>query len=224
MTEDGSASPWWSVPQALIWIVTRSESQVLRAANLRTTASILRLTGIKSLSVPEEPPVALAAAPDQLVQAWQARRIALYGREHGKGPSRSIRGRAGHCLRDHLGDVCLGERTLYFDTRRFWSNLAVRVDDCRRCWPSPLNQTSRTSRRLTAAGHPSDRQVLALIEEKREAFRAERKKAGRDVLLRAAMNHFGLSRKVVLAIWNSAPRNRKGGRPKKSENRALKSP
>ena len=103
----------------------------------------------------------------------------------------------------------------YFDTRRFWSNLAVRPDDCRRCWPSPFNQTSRTSRRLTAARHPSDREVLVLIEEKREAFRAERKKAGRDVLLRAAMNHFGLSRKVVLAIWNSAPRNRKGGRPKK---------
>jgi hypothetical protein len=68
---------------------------------------------------------------------------------------------------------------------------------------------------LTAARPPSDHEVLALIEEKRKEFRAEHKKAGRDVLLTAAMNHFGLPQKVVLAIWNSAPRDRKGGRPKK---------
>jgi hypothetical protein len=217
MTEDGSPSPWWSVPQTLVWIVTRSESQVLRAANLRTTASLLRLTGIRSPSVPEEPPMTLAAAPDELAHTWQTRRIALYGREWGKGPSRSIRRRSGLCLRDQHGEVCLGDRTLYFDTRKFWSSLSVRADDCRRCWPSPFNQTPRTSRRLTAARHPADREVLALIDEKRKAFRAERKRAGRDVLLRAAMNHFGLSRKVVLAIWNSAPRDRKGGRPRKTK-------
>jgi hypothetical protein len=64
--------------------------------------------------------------------------------------------------------------------------------------------------------------VLALIEEKRKAFRAERKRAGRDVLLRAAMDHFGLSRKVALDIWNSAPRDRKGGRPKKAKIRDRK--
>ena len=59
--------------------------------------------------------------------------------------------------------------------------------------------------------------MLALIEEKRKALRAERKKSGRDVLLRAAMDHFGLSRKVALDIWNKAPRDRKGGRPKKTK-------
>jgi hypothetical protein len=59
--------------------------------------------------------------------------------------------------------------------------------------------------------------VLAFIEKKREALRAERKRAGRDVLLRAAMNHFDLSRKVALAIWNDAPRDRKGGRPTKDK-------
>ena len=57
--------------------------------------------------------------------------------------------------------------------------------------------------------------MLALIEDKRKAFRAERKRAGRDVLLRAAMNHFGLSRKVALDIWNSASRDRKGGARRK---------
>ena len=217
MTEDVSPSPWWSIPQAFVWIVTRSEPKVLRAASLRTAAGLLRMTGIKPLSVPEEPPVTLAAAPDELVQAWQARRIALHGRERGKGPSRSIPARRGLCLRDYRGEACLGDRTLYFETHPFWSSLSVRADDCRRCWPTPINQTARTSRPLTAARHPSDSEVLALIEETRKAFRAERKRAGRDVLLRAAMNHFSLSRKVVLDIWNSAPRDRKGGRPKKAK-------
>jgi hypothetical protein len=216
MMEDDSPSPWWSLPQALVWIVTRSESQVLRAASLRTIASLRRMTGIKPLSVHGEPPVILAVAPDELLRAWQARRITLYGRERGKGTSRSIPRRGDRCLRDHRGEVCLGDTTLYFDTRPFWSNLSVRADDCRRCWPAPIHQTPRTSRRLTAACHPSDGEVLALFEERRKAFRAEHKKAGRDVLLRAAMNHFGLSRKVVLEIWNSAPRDRKGGRPKKA--------
>ncbi len=159
----------------------------------------------------------LAAAPDELAQAWRARRIALYGREWGKGPSRSIRGLHDLCLRDHRGEVCLGDSGLYFDTRRFWSSLSVRADECRRCWPSSVGLTSRTLQRSPATRRPSDREVLALFDEKREALRVERKGAGRDVLLRAAMNHFGLSQKVVLAIWNSAPRDRKGGRPKKTK-------
>ena len=55
---------------------------------------------------------------------------------------------------------------------------------------------------------------MRALEEKQKALRAERKRAGRDVLLRAAMDHFGLSRKVALDIWNKAPRDRKGGRPR----------
>ena len=216
MTEDVSSSLWWSIPQVFVWIVTRSESKVLRAGSLRTTASLLRMTGIRSLSGPEEPSVTLAAAPDELVRAWQARRIALYGRARGKGPSRSIPGRGDLRLRDYRGELCLCDRTLYFDTRPFWSSLSVRADDCRRCWPALADRRTRTARPLTAACRPSDGEVLALIEEKRKAFRADRKRAGRDVLLRAAMNHFGLSRKVVLDIWNSTPRDRKGGRPKKA--------
>ena len=217
MMEDVSLSPWWSIPQAFVWIVTRSEPKVSRAGSRRTAASLLRMTGIRPLSAPDEPPVTLAAAPDELVQAWRARRIALYGRARGKGPSRSIPGRGDLRFRDHRGEVCLGDRALYFDTRPFWSSLSVRAADCRRCWPTPVGQTARTARTLAPAHHPSDGEVLALIEEKRKALRAERRKAGRDVLLRAAMNHFGLSRKVVLDIWNSAPRDRKGGRPKKAK-------
>ena len=217
MTEGGPQAPWWSLTQALVWIVTRSESKVLRATNVRTFASVLRMTGVKSLSDSDEPPMAVALAPDELVRAWQARRITLYGRELGKGPSRSIPRGANLCLRDYRGEICLGDRTLYFDTRPYWSSLAVQASDCKHHWLPPVIQATRSVRKLATA-RPSHAEVLALIEEKQKALRGERKRAGRDVLLRAAMNHFGMSRKVALEIWNSAPRDRKGGRPKKRQN------
>ena len=217
MTTADPPSPWWSLPQALIWIVTRSEPQVLRAAGLQTITSLARMARLKSLSALGEPPVKLAAAPDELIQAWQARRVALYGREWGKGSSRPIRRRLDLCLRDHHGEVCLGDKTLYFDVRPFWSSVSVRADDCKRCWPAPLDQPAGTRRRFTAAREPSNGEVLAVIEETRKALRAERKRAGRDVLLRAAMDHFGLPRKIALDIWKSAPRDRKGGRPRKTK-------
>jgi len=211
------SSPWWSIPQAIVWIVTRSETQVLRADVVRTVAGLGRMTGIRRASGLDEPPVSLSAAPDELLQAWQARRIALFGRKWSREPSRSILGRSGLRLRDYRGEVCLGDRTLYFDRRPFWSNLSVRADHCKRCWPEPPPRTQPASGPLASAGGPSDDKVLAFIEEKRKALRAERTRAGRDVLLRAAMNHFGLSRKVALDIWNNAPRDRKGGRPKKAK-------
>jgi hypothetical protein len=87
----------------------------------------------------------------------------------------------------------------------------------KRCWPAPYEQAVPTSRSLTGGSIPSDNDVLAFFEEKRKSLRAERKRAGRDVLLRAAMDQFGLSHKVVLDIWNNLPHDRKGGRPKKAK-------
>jgi hypothetical protein len=212
------SSPWWSIPQAIIWIVTRSESQVLRAADgVRTVAGLARMTGMRRASGLDEPPVSLSAAPDELLQAWQARHLALFGRKWGKEPSRLILGPRGLGLRDYREEVCLGDRTLYFDRHPFWSNLSVRADDCKRCWPEPATRTQPASGPLASARRPSDGEVSAFIEEKRKVLRAERKRAGRDVLLSAVMSHFSLSRKVALDIWNGVPRDRKGGRPTKDK-------
>jgi hypothetical protein len=205
------SSPWWSVPQAIVWIVTRSESQLLRADGVRTLAGLERMKGIRPASHVNEPPVSLAAAPNELLRAWRARRIQLVGRKWGKEPSRSIAARSDRRLRDYWGEVCLGNKTLYFDANPFWSNLSVRADDCRRYWPAPAAEKKPGFR---VANYPSDSEVLVFMEEKRHALRAERKRAGRDVLIRAAMNHFGLSRKITLSIWNNTARDRKGGRPK----------
>jgi hypothetical protein len=211
------SSPWRSIPQAIIWIVTRSESRVLRADGVRSVAGLGRTTGIRRASGLDEPPASLSAAPDELLQAWQARRIALFGRKWGKQPSRLILGPSGLRLRDYRGEVCLGDSTLYVDTRPFWSNLSVRADDCKRCWPEPASRTQPASGPLASAGRPSDGEVRAFIEEKRKALRTERKRAGREVLRRAAMSHRSPSRKAALEIWNGMPRDRKGGRPTKDK-------
>ncbi len=216
MTENGSPSPWWSIPQALVWIVMRNESKALQADSVRTIAGLRRIAGIKSVSGPEVPPVTLTAAPGELVRAWQGRRIALYGRASGKGASRSIPGGRDLSLRDFEGEVCLGEKTLYFGTRPFWTNLSVRYDDCMRCWP--VMPVVPAIQGLTTMRRPSEGKVRTFIEEKRKALRGERKRAGRDVLLRAAMSQFGLPRKVLLELWNRTPRDHKGGRPRKTMN------
>jgi hypothetical protein len=211
------SSPWWSIPQAIVWIVTRSESQLLRADGVRTLAGVERMKGITPASGMNEPPVSLEAAANELLHAWRARRIRLVGRKWGKEPSRSIAAGSGLRLRDHRGEVCLGNKTLYFDTNPFWSNLSVRAGDSKQCWPAPAAEKKSGFRAVTAANCPSDSEVLAFMEEKRHALRAERKRAGRDVLLRAAMNHFGLPRKIALSIWNNTARDRKGGRPKSAK-------
>jgi hypothetical protein len=180
-------------------------------------AGVARMKGIRAASSLNEPPVSLAAAPNELLHGWRAQRLAIFGCKWGKEPSRSITPRGDLRFRDYSGEVCLGNETLYFDTHPFWLNLSVRADDCKQCWPEPADGKEPASRPLAAARRPSDSEVLAFMEEKRQVLRTERKRAGRDVLLGAAMNHFGLSRKIALDIWSGAARDRKGGRPKNTK-------
>jgi hypothetical protein len=102
------SSPWWSISQAIIWIVTRSESHLLRVDAVRTLAGVERMKGIRPASSQDESPVSLTAAPNVLLNGWQAQRIATFGRKWGTEPSRSITRRSDLRLRDYRGEVCLG--------------------------------------------------------------------------------------------------------------------
>ena len=67
MMEDVSLSPWWSIPQAFVWIVTRSEPKVSRAGSRRTAALVPMLrrhaaTAEKERRVPAETLAALDQA------------------------------------------------------------------------------------------------------------------------------------------------------------------
>src|SRR5262245_52132072 len=192
MTNDASLSSWWSIPQAIVWIVTRNESQVLRADGIRMVAGLGRMTGIRPASSPEEPPVSLAAAPDVLLRAWRTRFISLFGCEWGRGQPRPVPRRNDFCIRDHRGEACIGDSSLYFGSSPFRSNLSVRADECKHCWPVLARQSARAPRLSATASSLTDDEVLVFMEERRKSLRAERKNAGRDVLLRAAMVRFGL--------------------------------
>lgn len=204
-------------PQAIIWIVTRSESQLLRADGVWTMTGVRRMKGIRAASSLDKPPVSLTASPNELLLALARPTYCALWLQMGQEPSRSIGRQSDLHFRDYSGEARLGDETLYFNTHPFWSNLSVRADDCKRCWPMPAAGKEPGSRSFVAAHRPSGGEVLAFIEEKRQVLRAERKRAGRDVLLGAAMIHFGLSRTIALDIWNSAARDHKCGRPKNAK-------
>jgi len=213
MAADEAPSPWWSIPQAIVWIVTRSDAQVLRAGKASRLADVARMALRPKLSA-KAPPISSRASVDELQKAWRARRITISGRAGGRGPSGSVPVGADLRIQDHRGEVCIGDASLYRGASRFWSDLWVRADDCKHCW-SASPEEGETSPALTpSAGFPSDAAVFAFMEDRRKAFRAEGKKEGREELLKAVKLRFRLQRKVALDIWNRAPHDRKGGRPK----------
>jgi hypothetical protein len=206
---------WWSIPQAVVWIVTRSDAEILRADRTTVLSQVARLA-LRPASDAKGPPVSARAAVDELQRAWHARRLALAGRANGRGPSASVAAASHLRIQDHRDEVCVGDDGLYRGAGRFWSDLWVRADDCRRCWPAPSRPgvTTSASPPARSAGPPADDVVVAFMDERRKAFRADGRKAGREELLKAAMLRFGLPRKVALDIWRRAPHDRKGGRPK----------
>jgi hypothetical protein len=214
MADDEEPPIWWSIPQAIVWIVTRSDTQTLRAGRASTLAQTLRMA-LGPTSHTKEPPASAKTAVDELHRGWQAGHIAISGRLHGKGPSRSVPIGTHLHIQDHRRVVCIGDASLYRGTSRFWSDLWVRADDCRRCWPAPPEQKAASSTPSHSAGFPSDDAVFAFLKDRRRAFRAEGKKAGREELIKAVMLRFRLQRKAALEIWNRAPHDRKGGRPKR---------
>ena len=142
------SSPWWSIPQAIIWVVTRSESQLLRADGARTLAGVERTKGIRPASGWTSLRCPLQQRPMNCCTLGGLGVFGIFGRKWGNEPSRSIARRSDLRLRDYSGEVCLGDSTLYFDTNPFWSNLSVRADDCKRCWPAPAAEKEGTLDRL----------------------------------------------------------------------------
>lgn len=59
-----------------------------------------------------------------------------------------------------------------------------------------------------------DEEIKAWIASKQLSLKNAGLKHGRDVVLKAARDRFGLPRKAVLAIWNSGAAQRRPGRPK----------
>lgn len=215
MTGDEAASAWWSIPQAVVWIVTRSEAQVVRAGRARTLSQVERLA-LPPSSQGADPPASATAAVEALRQAWQGRRIGVAGRLGGRAAAAPVPVAADLRFQDHRGEVCLGEDGLYRGAGRFWSDLWVRAEVCKRCWSGGPQAAAGVPAAPRHRRPPPDGEVVRFMQDRRNALRAAGRKAGREELLKEAMLRFGLQRKVALDIWNRAPHDRKGGRPKRA--------
>jgi hypothetical protein len=76
---------WWTVVQAITWIVWRRLLLVERAAGIRTIAALQRLQELRPVAVGDDPPISPAEAPAELVRAARDGRVAIHGRRGGSG-------------------------------------------------------------------------------------------------------------------------------------------
>jgi hypothetical protein len=131
------AVQWWSIVQAVAWVVERSERAVERAIKVPLLRSLPLMTPrLVPTSAGDLPPVSLAAAPDELLRAARARRITIQGRLRGVGELERVLVQLDDRLRDHKGAPCIGGADVYRGGR-FWSDFSIRSDECMGQWPSP---------------------------------------------------------------------------------------
>lgn len=128
---------WWSVPQAIVWIVTRDVTQVADAADVRFLPEIWRLPLPRFFSIGDQPPIAAHRASDVFLSAIWQRTVEVFGCRCGEGnPERVFLGdMIGPILKDDAGGIRIVED---FGNRwplQYWSDLATHPNECMRRWP-----------------------------------------------------------------------------------------
>jgi hypothetical protein len=80
-----SADPrrWWSIAQAIVWIVSRDELAADDAAGIRFESELPPLKLIPRAPPDGGPPIPLEEAPDELRRAVQRGDISVYGERRG---------------------------------------------------------------------------------------------------------------------------------------------
>lgn len=127
------SSQWWSIPQAIVWVVTRDESATAEAAAERPyLASLLRPPRLRPVAVGNLPPFTIEQARNDVVRHACSGRLHIRGRERGQSspglvPCPQL---ASPKLSDRDGSVTI-EDLIGHD---FWSDLWVQASDCRSLW------------------------------------------------------------------------------------------
>jgi hypothetical protein len=129
---------WWSVVQAVTWIVGRSLPLVKRASGIRTFAALQGLQELRPVSVGDDPPISLAAARVELNHAARDGRVDISGLHRGSGKRESV-AMWGHLqtpwLADYGNEVRLSNEQM-IRTGLYWVDLCVRSDECMNRWPA----------------------------------------------------------------------------------------
>jgi hypothetical protein len=146
---------WWSIVQAIAWVVERSERAVERAIKVPLLRSLPLMTPrLVPTSAGNLPPVSLAAAPDELLRAARARRITIQGRLRGVGELERVLVQLDDRLHDHKGAPCIGGADVYRGGR-FWSDFSIRSDECIGQWPPPVQAPHVNSAEVEAESAPA---------------------------------------------------------------------
>jgi hypothetical protein len=127
---------WWSIPQAIVWIVSHDVAAATDAVSIRFLSEIERLPLPHFFSIGDEPPIASRRAPDLLLSAIRRGTVEVVGRVCGKGKSVrvSLYGMIEPCLKHHDGGLCIVDDSGGWPIH-YWSELAMRPNECMRQWP-----------------------------------------------------------------------------------------
>jgi hypothetical protein len=146
-TQEGDQhAEWWSVVQAIAWIVEGTSQAVERAASVRGIQGLQGLR-LRPTSRGDGPPVSLSAAPADLLRAARLGRLMIHGRQGVTSELQTVpvRYEDRAILNDLRGQLCFGDEKMQ-RAGQLWLDLSVRADECRRQWPE----------RLSISGQPDD--------------------------------------------------------------------
>ena len=191
---------WWSVVQAIAWIVERTPQAVERARSVR---SIGRLSGLQPSSAGDDAPISLRSAPLALLRAAQAKSITIRGTQ-GQGKPVPVPVRQEYWLRDCGGVPSIGDEAM----RRaglglLWSDLWIRADECMSQWPAPVNAEGIATEPASSESRATDYEIREWMLSHQHRLKDTGKLHGREIILSDARKRFRVRHKVVLAIWNT---------------------
>jgi hypothetical protein len=153
---------WWTVPQAIAWIVGRSELSVERVAGVRTLYTTQqRLLGVQPASRGDQPPISLDRAPLVLIQAARSGRLTIKGCLTGTAELKPapVGSLSAPRLCDRDGDSCLEDNSPFANRSSYWKDLWVYAEECMNQWPAPLGARSDGANDVVIGGSGEQGQI-----------------------------------------------------------------
>jgi hypothetical protein len=124
---------WWTLPQALVWIVTRREARVLEASGATAFDEVIRRNLAPNFSS-KDPPIPAEAALHELKRAASKNQISIIGRRWGTEEAKQVPVDDSSVLGDRRGRAIVGTPSSYRDGD-YWTHLVVRPAECKARWP-----------------------------------------------------------------------------------------
>jgi hypothetical protein len=152
---------WWSIPQAIVWIVGRDLALTTRAGSIVEIDALENWEEMPARPATPptgDPPISRIIAPGELVRAAVAGRIEIRGHHQGTGESQPIpvQSMRRPALRDDIyGPAIVDDFWGAAGAHDVWRGLWIDADQCTAQWPG-----GRESSRRDAGAKPTKRQTL----------------------------------------------------------------